>query len=80
MASLYLSDELSTSSVGASVVLLGDEARHAAAVARTRVGERIAVGNGRGLIVHGTVTAVSPTEVVILVDSVENEPPAEPHL
>jgi 16S rRNA (uracil1498-N3)-methyltransferase len=80
MASLYLSDELSTTAVGASVVLLGDEARHAAAVARTRVGERIAVGNGRGLVVRGAVTAVSPTEVVILVDSVENEPSAEPRL
>jgi 16S rRNA (uracil1498-N3)-methyltransferase len=80
MASLYLSDELIATAVGATVVLFGDEARHAATVARTRVGERIAVGNGRGYVVRGVVTAVSPSDVAIVVDSVDEEAPAAPEV
>jgi 16S rRNA (uracil1498-N3)-methyltransferase len=80
MASLYLSDDLVATSVGATVVLLGDEARHASTVARTRVGERIAVGNGRGYLVRGVVAAVSQSEVAIVVDEVDEEPQAQPEL
>lgn len=37
-------------SVGDSVVVDGDEARHAVVVRRTRVGERVVLADGRGLV------------------------------
>lgn len=47
-----------------TIVLDGEEARHAAAVRRIRVGEEVAVTNGQGLLASGKVT------------SVENKPPS----
>lgn len=43
---------------GGRVVLDGDEARHAVVVKRIRVGERIALTDGAGTTVAGTVSAV----------------------
>jgi 16S rRNA (uracil1498-N3)-methyltransferase len=80
VASLYFSAALESAAVGSTVVLLGDEARHAASVARARVGERISVGNGRGLVVAGSIVSVSPTEVAVSVDEVREEPIATPEL
>ena len=78
MASLYLNPSLEIAVVGALVVLEGDEAQHANSVARARVGERLSIGNGRGLLVSGTVSALDPFE--LLVDEVHDEPPASPQL
>lgn len=81
MAWLYLSPELSSSvATGDRVVLLGDEARHAAQVARVRVGERIAVGNGRGTVATGTVREAHPGEVVVDVEERRSEPAPAPQL
>ena len=41
----------------------GDEARHAISVARLRVGERISVGDGAGLIAEGAVTSIDGGEL-----------------
>ena len=49
-----------------SVTLDGDEARHAVVVKRIRVGERIALTDGRGTTVHGTVSAT--TKVTLTLD------------
>jgi 16S rRNA (uracil1498-N3)-methyltransferase len=58
MASLYLDSALSEQDAAAGRVrITGDEARHAITVARVRVGERLSVGNGAGLIVEGTVAS-----------------------
>ena len=67
MASLYLSPELepADAEVGARVSLTGDEARHAVTVARVRVGERIAIGDGSGFVVWGPVVAASAAELAI---------------
>lgn len=78
MASLYLNPMLATATVGATVVLEGEDARHARTVARTRVGERLAIGNGRGLVVHGEVLGLDPFE--LRVDSVHDEPRPTPEL
>jgi len=78
MASLYLSDYLEAAAVGDSITLEGDEAKHAVTVARTRVGQRLAIGNGRGLIAHGTVSSLDP--FALTVDRVVLEPLAEPQL
>ena len=80
MASLYLSAALESAAVGSVVVLLGEDAKHAVTVARTRVGERLSIGNGRGLIVSGPVTAVAPGELSLLVEAAREEPRPAPEL
>jgi 16S rRNA (uracil1498-N3)-methyltransferase len=78
VASLYLSTALESTDVGSSVTLTGDEAKHAVTVARTRVGERLSVGNGRGLIATGTVTALDPFSIDV--EEVRVEAAPEPQL
>jgi 16S rRNA (uracil1498-N3)-methyltransferase len=78
MASLYLSEYLESASVGDSIALDGDEAKHAVTVARTRVGERLAIGNGRGLVARGVVSSLDP--FALTVDEIRLEPPADPQL
>lgn len=80
MASLYLSETLETATVGSSVVLFGEDAKHAVTVARTRVGEHLSIGNGRGLVVSGVVTSVSPGELALTAESVREEPLPSPQL
>lgn len=82
MASLYLNPGLEPTDavVGARVSIVGEEARHALTVARVRIGERIAVGDGSGFVVWGAVVAASPTELVIEVDEVRHDPEPEPPL
>jgi len=80
MASLYLNPELepADAEVGTRVSVTGDEARHAVTVARLRVGERIAIGDGSGFVVWGAVVAASSVELAIEVDEVRHDPEPEP--
>lgn len=82
MASLYLNPELepADAELGARVTVTGDEARHAVTVARVRLGERIAIGDGSGFIVWGAVVAASAAELAIEVDEVRHDPEPEPPL
>jgi len=82
MASLYLNPELdpADAEVGARAVVTGDEARHAVQVARVRLGERIAIGDGSGFLVWGAVVTASPAELAIEVDEVRHDPEPEPPL
>ena len=82
MASLYLSPELepADAELGARVSITGEEARHAVTVARVRLGERIAIGDGAGFVVRGAVVAISAAELAIEVDEVRHEPELEPPL
>jgi 16S rRNA (uracil1498-N3)-methyltransferase len=62
--------------VGASVVLDGDEGRHAAAAMRLRAGEGVTLTDGRGVALHATVVAVGRAHVDLLVeDRTVSEPP-----
>ncbi|MBF4576370.1 16S rRNA (uracil(1498)-N(3))-methyltransferase [Frondihabitans sp. VKM Ac-2883] len=74
MAHFYLADELTETSVGSDVVLTGAEARHAVTVSRVRVGEGLRVGNGRGLVVGGTVQEASGDRLVLRVETVAADP------
>ncbi len=65
---------------GAIARLTGPDARHAVAVARLRVGERLRLGDGAGLIVEGEVVEASPQEVVLRVESVERAPEPSPRI
>ena len=82
MASLYLNPELepADAELGARVGVTGDEARHAVTVARVRIGERIAIGDGSGFLVWGPVVAASAAELAIEVDEVRHDPEPEPPL
>lgn len=71
MAHFYLAEHLEDAAVGSTVSLTGAEARHAVTVSRLRVGETIAVGNGRGLVVTGGITSAEHTELVVAVETVE---------
>jgi len=70
MASLYLREDLVDADAGGRLSLTGAEAKHAATVNRTRVGESVLVGNGRGLLVSGTVAGATSAELTIDVESV----------
>ena len=65
MAHFYLNEALETATVGERVAIDGREARHAVTVSRIAVGESIAIGNGRGLIVEGPVVVAEHTELSI---------------
>ncbi len=81
MASLYLDPTLPADVVaGSRVRLEGDEARHAITVARVRVGERIAIGDGAGRVVRGTVAATDGGAVELDVDDVSVTPRSTPEI
>lgn len=70
MAHFYLAAALTPT----EAVLAGEEARHAAQVARLRVGERVAVGDGRGRIADAEAVEVARDRVVLRVLTVREEP------
>jgi 16S rRNA (uracil1498-N3)-methyltransferase len=67
-------------SVGDSVVLEGDEARHAVVVRRTRVGEEIVLTDGTGTAATCAVTGTSKTSLVASVRSVTVQDPPTPRV
>jgi 16S rRNA (uracil1498-N3)-methyltransferase len=77
MSSLFLRDDLESADVGSRVSLLGAEAKHAVTVNRTRLGEAVSIGNGRGLVVSGSVVSASPAELVLQVAEVRHIQKAE---
>lgn len=66
--------------LGSTIHLSGDEARHAAAVARLRVGERVKVSNGAGTVVLVEAIDVAPTDVSAVVVDVEHHQKHSPEL
>lgn len=70
MASLYLREDLDDVEVGARLSLTGAEAKHAATVNRTRPGESVLIGNGRGLVASGEVLVATTGELTIDVEAV----------
>lgn len=79
MAHLYFTEVLLAGSPD-SVTLEGDEARHAASVARLRVGEAVAVSDGVGWIAQGVARDVTPTLVTLDVSDVRESIDASPAL
>jgi 16S rRNA (uracil1498-N3)-methyltransferase len=77
VAHFYLDDSLAAQltaegrDVGAGVRLRGADARHAVTVSRVRPGERLRLGDGAGLVVHGTVTSADSAEVALVVEHVD---------
>lgn len=65
---------------GDSVVLEGDEARHAVVVRRIRVGESIVVADGQGTAATCAVEATSKSTLTATVTSVTHSPAPSPHV
>ena len=80
MSSLYLREELGETSVGAMVELTGAEAKHAVTVTRSRIGDEIRVGNGRGLVAAGRIETIDAGVVGIRVTEVTVEQERLPRL
>lgn len=80
MAHLYLSATPGPWEIGDTLTLTGDEAHHAARVGRLALGETTAVGDGNGAMATATVSAVSGSEVVLRVTSIEHKDRAMPEI
>ena len=87
MAHFYLEETLAAQLADAEagpgepvVRLRGSDARHAATVARVRVGEQLRLGDGAGLVVHGAVVSAEPGEVALAVDRVERSERPRPSI
>lgn len=81
MAWRYLAEELPEGlAPGGLVRLEGEEARHAAVVARVQPGERIGVGDGRGQVAEGVVERADRELVEVRVDAVRAEDEPQPRL
>ncbi|MFA5608152.1 MAG: 16S rRNA (uracil(1498)-N(3))-methyltransferase [Leucobacter sp.] len=81
MANLYFAEELDEGEfiAGATLEVVGDEARHAVKVSRLRLGERISVGNGSGAIGSGEVVSLDRDRFSVRLDEARVEPlPARP--
>ena len=74
---LFLVDPLPE---GDTIVLDGDEGRHAATVMRIRVGETVLAGDGRGSVLEGTVVAIRPHAVELTISVRRTAPPADPRV
>jgi 16S rRNA (uracil1498-N3)-methyltransferase len=73
MSSLYLREDLEAAEPGARLTLTGPEAKHAATVNRTRPGQTVSIGNGRGLVASGEVLVATGAELTSEVASVRQE-------
>jgi 16S rRNA (uracil1498-N3)-methyltransferase len=81
MASLYLDPALSeTDAAAGRVRITGADARHAISVARVRIGEHLAVGDGAGLIVEGAVASTEGGVLEVDVTLVRRDEQPRPQL
>lgn len=76
MAHFYLASALSAE----HAELTGEEARHAAQVARLRAGERVVVGDGRGRVADAEAVAVARDRVELRVLDLREEPESSPRI
>lgn len=72
--------ERAAARIGDTVELTGQEAHHAAAVRRVRVGETVTVGDGRGTWLTGVCESVSARAVSVRVAERTDVAPSRPRL
>lgn len=80
MAHFYFSDGVTDAAPGDALSVAGSEARHAIAVGRLRVGERLTLGDGSGRTASGPVTTVEPGRFELVVETVSVEESPSPAL
>lgn len=77
MAHFYLSDDVTTASIGSTITLAGPEGHHAQSVSRIREGEQIQLGDGQGVVASATVVGSSKGELSLRLDDLtQRERPA----
>jgi 16S rRNA (uracil1498-N3)-methyltransferase len=77
---VHLVPSLDGIAAGTTVTVDGDEAHHAVAVRRTRVGERVVLTDGRGRTVTGSVAATGKRLLTVSAESVDDLAPPSPAL
>ena len=77
---VHLVSSLTGVRAGSRVVVDGAEARHAVVVRRLRVGEQIALTDGRGAFAVGAVTETAKDSVAVDVASLRTVPFPSPEL
>jgi 16S rRNA (uracil1498-N3)-methyltransferase len=77
---VFLSDAVSGAARGATLVLDGDEGRHAATVMRLRVGEHLLLTDGVGASATCTVTDAAKAALTVVVDEVAHAERVAPHV
>jgi 16S rRNA (uracil1498-N3)-methyltransferase len=77
---VFLSDAVTGASAGSSVVLDGDEGRHAATVMRIRAGEQVVLTDGAGTSATCSVTHSGKGSLALRVESVGRTDRVLPHV
>ncbi|MCD4534514.1 16S rRNA (uracil(1498)-N(3))-methyltransferase [Nocardioides sp. cx-169] len=77
---VHLVPSLDGVTAGATVTVEGDEAHHAVAVRRTRVGERVVITDGRGRSVTGSVAETGKRLLSVTAEVVHDLPEPSPSL
>jgi 16S rRNA (uracil1498-N3)-methyltransferase len=77
---VHLVPTLGGVAVGDVVTVEGDEAHHAVAVRRLRVGEQVVLTDGAGIAVRGSVESTGKRVFTLRVESVSVDPPAAPEI
>jgi 16S rRNA (uracil1498-N3)-methyltransferase len=75
---VHVVDSLADARVGSTVEVTGDEAHHAVAVRRLRVGELVVLTDGRGRSVTVTVASTGKRVFAATVETVDDQPTPEP--
>ena len=77
---VFVLETVAQHAAGDTVVLTGEEGRHAAVVRRTRVGEQVVLTDGAGTQARCSVTAVAGAEVTAELLEVTTRPPELPQV
>jgi 16S rRNA (uracil1498-N3)-methyltransferase len=77
---VHLVPSLDGAAAGVEVAVEGDEAHHAVAVRRLRVGERVVLTDGAGTSVLGAVTSTGKRVFAVTVESVTRSPRPQPEV
>ncbi len=77
---VHLVPSLAGVAAGSTVEVTGDEAHHAVAVRRLRVGEAVVLTDGAGRAATGAVASTGKRVFTVAVTDLATEPPAEPRI
>ena len=77
---VHLAESLAGVGAGALVEVTGDEAHHAVAVRRLRVGERLVLTDGAGTVAEGVVESTGKRVFAVRVEDVRREPRPAPEV
>lgn len=75
---VHLVPDLEGVGVGSRLTIVGDEAHHAVAVRRLRVGERVMVVDGRGRVATAAISETGKRELSVVVEDLTDHPEPTP--